>query len=73
MEADVVVVTDNTSLYDALYVDGSLVQQAETIYASDIEHHLNGRSMKLRTLNIEIGEGGGFMMSLDETLKLWSA
>jgi len=72
MEADVVVVTDDTSLYDALYVDGVLVQQAETIYASDIAHALNGRAMKLRTENIEIGEGGGFMQSLEETLKLWS-
>ncbi len=73
MIADVVVVTDHESLHEAIYVDGVLAQQAETIYASDIESHLGGRPMKLRTCQVEIGDGGGFMPSLDETLRLWSA
>lgn len=68
--ADVVVVTDDDSLFEALYINGRLMQPAETIYASDIEHALNGRAMRLRTKRIELGHNQDFPKNLDECEKL---
>lgn len=64
--ADVIVVTDDGSLFEALYINGRLVQPAETIYASDIEHALNGRAMRLRTKTIGLEDNQDFPANLEE-------
>lgn len=70
METKIVVVTDDESLLQAMYVDGVRVQSDETIYASDIEEAAKGRPIMLSTLSIELPEADDFPKTLERCMQL---
>ncbi len=70
MEVKIVVVTDDESLFQAMYVDGEFKQSDDTIYASDIEDAAAGRPIMLSTMSVELPESGDFPKTLEKCMQL---
>ena len=66
-----VVLTDQESLFQALYAGGELHTAEDTIYASDIEHAAKGRLMELTCLDFNFPEGVDKMPDRFEDVMPW--
>jgi hypothetical protein len=68
----VVIATDDSTQWQAMYVDGIRVQAEETIYASDIELAAKGKPIVLETIEVDLPIGKQFPKRLTACRKLLS-
>ena len=57
MAKQLIVVTDEDSGFEALYVDGALADQNDTIYATDIAEHAKGGPVDFSHVTVVMPDG----------------